>query len=229
MDSCLSQGHVQIMQRNLYWSTTGISDPSRFNVGLLCIFLRWQKCMHWVFVLEILKPFIIAHLFILLMPYCSWCSAVHIYLDVEVMQKSSTNKYLSTPGFRQLMMLLIFMLKRITDSILPRGIPSSWFWMFDRVEPTRTRNFLFERIAFIKFESLPFNLMFCRSFMIPYLQVASYAFSRSKNITTRCFFLFVCLVLRHINLISHLMPNQVKVNKSEKKFKGEVLGINGKL
>ena len=36
-------------------------------------------------------------------------------------------------------------------------------------------------------------------------------------------------VLRHINLISHLMPNQVKENKSEKKFKGEVLGINDKL
>ena len=26
--------------------------------------------------------------------------------------------------------------------------------------------------------------------------------------------------------IGHLMPNQVKENKSEKKFKGEVLGIN---
>ena len=41
--------------------------------------------------------------------------------------------------------------------------------------------------------------------------------------------LFVCFVLRHINLIGHLMPNQVKENKSEKKFKGEVLGINDKL
>ena len=43
-----------------------------------------------------------------------------------------------------------------------------------------------------------------------------------------CFVLF-CFVLRHINLISHLIPNQVKENKSEKKFKGEVLGINDKL
>ena len=40
---------------------------------------------------------------------------------------------------------------------------------------------------------------------------------------------FVCFVLRHINLTGHLMPNQVKGNKSEKKFKGEVLGINDKL
>ena len=43
-----------------------------------------------------------------------------------------------------------------------------------------------------------------------------------------CFVLF-CFVLRHINLIDHLMPNQVKENKSEKKFKGEVLGIDDKL
>ena len=34
-----------------------------------------------------------------------------------------------------------------------------------------------------------------------------------------------CFVLWHINLIGHLMPNQVKENKSEKKFKEEVLGI----
>ena len=41
--------------------------------------------------------------------------------------------------------------------------------------------------------------------------------------------LFVCFVLQHIKLIGHLMPNQVKENKSEKKFKGEVLGINDEL
>ncbi len=39
----------------------------------------------------------------------------------------------------------------------------------------------------------------------------------------------VCFVLRHINLIGHLMLNRVKESKSEKKFKGEVLGINDKL
>ena len=41
--------------------------------------------------------------------------------------------------------------------------------------------------------------------------------------------MFVCFVLRHINLIDHLMPNRVKENKSEKKFKWEVLGINDRL
>ena len=42
-------------------------------------------------------------------------------------------------------------------------------------------------------------------------------------------FVLFCFVLRHINLIGHLIPNQVLKNKSEKKFKGEVLGINDKL
>ena len=41
--------------------------------------------------------------------------------------------------------------------------------------------------------------------------------------------LFVCFVLRHIKLIGHLMPHQVKEDKSEKKFKGEVFGIKDKL
>ena len=41
--------------------------------------------------------------------------------------------------------------------------------------------------------------------------------------------LLVSFILRHINVIGHIMPNQIKENKSEKKFKGEVLGINDKL
>ena len=107
------------------------------------------------------------HLFIFfLVPCCCSRSAVRIYLDIEVNQM---NKYLSTPGYRQLVMLSIFMLKRVTDSILPWGTPASWFWIFGRVEPIRTLNFQSEIKALIKFGSLPFNPMSCRSFMIPYL------------------------------------------------------------
>ena len=146
-----------------------------------------------------LKPFIIAHLFILLMACCSWRSAVRIHLDVEVLYKCSMNKNLSSPGFRQFEMLLIFMLKRVTDSILPWGTPSSWFWMFDRVEPIRTRNFQSERNALIKFGSLPFNPILCRSFMIPYLQVVSYAFFRSRNNATRC-----CFCINASRMVSNL-------------------------
>ena len=46
--------------------------------------------------------------------------------------------------------------------------------------------------------------------------------------TVFCFVLF-CFVLLHINLIGHLMPNKINENKSEKKFKREVLGINDKV
>ena len=39
------------------------------------------------------------------------------------MEKSSTTIYLSTPVFGQLVMLLIFMLIRVTQGILPEGLP----------------------------------------------------------------------------------------------------------
>ena len=42
--------------------------------------------------LEILNPFMVAHLLILLILCCGWRSAVRIYLDFDVMQKSSTYK-----------------------------------------------------------------------------------------------------------------------------------------
>ena len=40
----------------------------------------------------------------------------------------------------------------------------------------------------------------------------------NKWLTFNRILMFVCFVLRHINLIGHLMPNQVKENKSEKKI-----------
>ena len=54
-----------IMPRNLYSLTTGISESSIFRRGSLCIFLREQKCTHLVFDLENLNPFSLAHLFTL--------------------------------------------------------------------------------------------------------------------------------------------------------------------
>ena len=134
------------------------------------------------------------------MPCCNWRSAVQIYLDEELIQKSPTNKYLSMAGLRQFVMLLIFILKSVTDSMLPCGTPSSWFWISDNVVPMQTWNFLSERKDFIKLESLPFNPMLSRSFMIPYLQVVSYAFSRSKNIAKRCCFCIIASLMEVSNL-----------------------------
>ena len=127
--------------------------------------------------------------------------AYPIYLDEEVMQMSSTNKYLSMSGLRQFVMLLIFMLKSVTDSRLPCGT-LSWFWISDNVVPIRTQNFLSERKDFIMLGSLSFNPMLNRSFMIPYLQVVSYALSRLKNIAKRCCFCIIYSVMEVSNLAS---------------------------
>ena len=54
-----------IMPRNLYSLTTGISDSSIFRRGSLCIFLSEQKCTHLVLDLENLSPLSLAHLFTL--------------------------------------------------------------------------------------------------------------------------------------------------------------------
>ena len=107
---------------------------------------------------------------------------------------------LSTKGFRQLVMLLIFILKRTRDIILSWGFPFSSFWMFDSVEPIRTRNFLFECKALIKVGSLPFNPKLWRSLMIPNLQVVPYALSMSQNIATRCCFCIIASRMEVSNL-----------------------------
>ena len=49
-----------IMPRNLYSLTTGISEASIFRRRSLCIFLREQKCTHLVLDLENLNPFSLA-------------------------------------------------------------------------------------------------------------------------------------------------------------------------
>ena len=66
--------------------------------------------------------------------------------------------------------------------------------------PIQIQNFLSERKDFIKLGSLPFNPMLSRSFMIPYLQVVSYAFSRSKNIDKRCCFCIIASLMEVSNL-----------------------------
>ena len=107
----------KIIPRNLYWLTTGISESSNFNVGLSCIFLNWQKCTHWVFVLEILNPFMVAHLLILLILCCSWRSAVHIYLLYIYIYIASIFYLMPVYVFACLYIIIIIMSRRL------RGYP----------------------------------------------------------------------------------------------------------
>ena len=52
------------------------------RVGWLCILWIWQKCMHLILLLEILKPFFIVHFNILLMHCCIFLSMGAIFLEL---------------------------------------------------------------------------------------------------------------------------------------------------
>ena len=78
-------------------------------------------------------------------------------------------------------------------------------------------------------ESLICPILFARGKEITSYNVNTNNFCWNLNFANRFVCLLVCFVLWHINLIGHLMPNQVKENKSEKKFKGEFVGIKDKL
>ena len=163
----------------------GISVPFSLSEASLYIFLNWQKSMHWVLLSGILKPFVIVHWLILLMYCCSWRSAEHMYL--EVIQNLS-----AIARFEHLGMLLIFRLKRVTDSMLPWETPSCWLWKFDWINPNWTWNLQSKQKMLMKLGTLPHSPKLCRSFIIPYFQVVLYAFSKLKK---NCYEMFwhICL------------------------------------
>ena len=98
-----------IIPRNLYSSTTGISEPS-FRLGSLCSLFFFDK-IGYVFVLENLNPFTVAHLLIFFSPYCSFHSIVWIYLDLKHIMRSSMYKNPSIPDGNSLIIFFILMLK----------------------------------------------------------------------------------------------------------------------
>ena len=107
--------------RNLYWSIKGISVSSSLMEKLLCIFLKEQKCTHWVLDFENLKPLSFAHLFY------SGSIAIVILMWMWVDLYQRTKRAQSIVGFRHLAILLIFMEKRVMDRMLPCGMLSFWF------------------------------------------------------------------------------------------------------
>ena len=152
--------------------------------------------------MEILKKlFSIAHWLIFLMDSCSWHSSVYMYLDFDVIKIP----YINSRVHAHLVILLIFRLKRFTDSIQPWGTPSSWLWKFDRVDSIWTQIFLFKRKFFMKLGSQPFSPKLCRSFIIPYFQMVSYTFFRLKNITMRCCFgIFTSIIV--VSNLTNMSP-----------------------
>ena len=79
-------------------------------------------------------------------------------------------------------MLLIFILKSVTDRILPCGTPSSCLYRLENVDRQfRTLNRLSERKLLMKFSKFPRSPKLWRSFTILNLHMVSEAFSRSKK------------------------------------------------
>ena len=113
--------------------TQGIYTPQRelflkFDERFIVIIsAKLTEMYHRVLVCEILKLFVFAQCVIFRMHFCCWCSAVRIYLDVEVMQKLSTESYSSISWVTHLMILFIFIYNSVTDKILLWGtLSSTW-------------------------------------------------------------------------------------------------------
>ena len=118
------------------------------------------------------------------MDCCSWCSVVLMYLDLEVMQKSTTYRKSLIQGFRHLVMLLILGWTGLQIVYCSKRLPflhfgNLTFWTLD---------FLFDKIFFMKLGNLPFSARLHRPFIIPYFQVVSCTFSRLKKIAMKCCF-----------------------------------------
>ena len=78
-------------------------------------------------------------------------------------------------------MLLILILNNVVDKMLPCGTPCEGLNVSDKVDPTRSWIDRSARKLSKKFANLPLTPSSCRSRKIPYFQVVSYAFSKSKT------------------------------------------------
>ena len=133
-----------------------------------------------------LKPFCSAHPWIASTACWRCLSMAWRELPRKQMAKSSTNRALKISGGIWRGKSLILRPKQVTANTPPVGTPSSVPNSSDRVTPTRTLNLRSLRYWETKMGSLPLNPALCKSRMIPYCQVVSYAFSRSKKRPTAC-------------------------------------------
>ena len=179
---------IENLPRNLKWSMIGTSIPSSLSVRSLCIFLSCPKCTHRVFLMAVLKLFLIAHwlnfsilFFAVVVPQLMFYFWILIFYrsrqhrDSHEFQDSGTCKCRWLLGWR------------VSPIVCPLRDPSFWLWKFDWVDPIWTQNLLFERKFLMKLGSLPRNL-------IPYFQVVPCLFSLGrKKICSQMMFLGICL------------------------------------
>ena len=99
-----------------------------------------------------------------------------IYVQASVYRGSNTISYIVNRDGEE-----------VTLIVEPCGTPFSSGRLVERLFPTRTLKTRSLRNASINRGRRPLKPQRCSFSKIPYLQVISYAFSRSKNTATRCF------------------------------------------
>ena len=139
--------------------------------------------------MENLKLFSDTHFWTLFTHSCIPLSTLFNVFPLTHKAKSSTNKEQSVPFKTVLTMLLIFMLKRAGDKMLPSGTPISCLCSSERVEPTLTLKERSDRKLWINLGRWPLKPRSQRTARMPCFHVVSQAFSRSKKMVKTCYFL----------------------------------------
>lgn len=120
---------------NKYWQSScwsvinSIKFLFIFNWGSWCSNHLLWKCTHTVLVLENWKPFSLAHLSILFKQFCSFYSAIEIF-GMNSQEKNPLQRSFNFGVHYTPIMLLIFSMNGVNDSMLPCSTPIFWWWRF---------------------------------------------------------------------------------------------------
>ena len=163
----------KIRPRNFASFTTFIGVFPRRMLGSGKKTYCWWKWIQTVLEVENLKPFLDTHFWTRFTHSCIPLSTLFNVFPLRHKTKLSTNKEQSVPFKTALTMLLILMLKRAGDKMLPCGTPISCSCSLERVEPTLTPKKRSDRKLWINLGRWPLKPRFQRSARMPCFQVVS--------------------------------------------------------
>ena len=157
--------------------------------------------MHRVLILEVLKPSVFAHWHIFWMHCCSHALLSRVFrskvdtevIDIELVINSRIEALCNIVNFQ-------IEYGHWQNTPLRDSLPSC-LWKLERVDPTRTPNFLSERKLLRKLGNMPSSPRLCRYFIIPNFLVLSEASSRSKKTAIRCCIWIFASLIEVFNLI----------------------------
>ena len=171
-----SKFHVKDKTKELHFFDYFIGVFPRRMLGCGKKTYCWWKWIQTVLEVENLKPFWDTHFWTLFTHSCILLSTLFNVFPLRHKAKSSTNKEQSVPFQTALTMLLILMLKRAGDKILPCvpcGTPISCSCSSERVEPTLTLKERSDRKLWINLGRWPLKLRSQRSARMSCFHVVS--------------------------------------------------------